>query len=57
MLESKVYKPEHKSEDNGGHHHKDSGTLEFVPGRPRCFLRELYSRLFNVVNKLTHLYI
>ena len=57
MLESEVDKPERESEDHCGDHHKDGRALELAPARPRSLLRELYGRLFEVIDYLTHLYI
>ncbi len=57
MLESEVYNPQKRSQDNRGDQDEDCRTLQFLPGRPGGLLGELYERLFAVIDKLLHLYI
>ena len=57
MLESEVYNPQKRSQDNRGDQDEDCRTLQFLPGRPSGLLGELYERLFAVIDKLLHLYI
>ena len=57
MLESEVNNPKHSCKEDSRDHDEDGRTLEFVPGRPRCLLRELYKRLFKRIDELFHLYI
>ena len=56
MLESIVYDPEGGCQDDGGDHHQEGRALQLLPGRPGGLLGELYIRLFQVVDKLSHLY-
>ena len=57
MLESEVNNPKHSCKEDSRDHNQEGRTLEFVPSRPRCLLRELYKRLFKIVDELFHLYI
>ena len=56
MLEDKIYKEEGYSEDYGGHHNQQGRALQLIPRRPRGLLGQLNERLFQIVNKLSHLY-
>ena len=56
MLEDEVDNPQRKREDHSGDHHEKGRTLQLLPGRPSGLLGELYEALFQIVNKLSHLY-
>ena len=56
MLEDKVDYEDHCSQDDRRDHHQDRRALKLAPGRPCSLLDELYIRLLQIVNKLSHLY-
>ena len=56
MLESVVYEPKRSRQDDRRDHHEDGGVLQLVPRGPTGLLGELDIGLFQIVDKLSHLY-
>ena len=56
MLEDKVYDEDDYCQDDRRDHHQDRRALQLAPGGPCSLLDELYIRLLQIVNKLSHLY-
>jgi len=56
MLESIVYDPKRRRQDDRRDHHEEGRALQLLPIRPGGLLGELDIRLFQIVDKLSHLY-
>ena len=56
MLESIVYDPKRRRQDDRSDHHEEGRALQLLPIRPAGLLGELDIRLFQIVDKLSHLY-
>ena len=56
MLESVVYEPKRSRQDDRRDHHEEGRALQLLPGRPGSLLGELDIGLFQIVDKLSHLY-
>jgi hypothetical protein len=57
MLEDEIDYGKPDCKDYGADQHKQSGALKLLPGRPRSLVHKLYITLFQVIDKLSHLYI
>ena len=55
MLESKVNQENHDGKDQRGHQDEDCRTLQLLPSGPGDLLGQFLSRLFKIVNELSHL--
>jgi len=57
MLEGEVHREDDNGQNDRRHHHHDGRILQLVPSRPSHLVRQLRVGLFEIINKLTHLYL